>query len=622
MTVVFVSYARKDRARIEPLVRYVSGLVDEVWWDDRLVAGESFTEETERRLNEADRVLVVWTANSVRSKWVLDEAAVGRDADKLVPVSLDGQLPPLGFRHVHCTDFSDWRGEADVKCAIALKAALTGAASRPPPTPSERAGALDAAQRRRLWLLAFGVLAICGVALVGGLGVGLVSILSQRAQDKPSIAAATADLIAGRTPDDPEAAAAKLAVEAIRGSDRAEDRAALSSFAAGDQERALDILEKLAVDLERSGDKRAAAETYTRVGAIALLSDQARGLAARRKAIELSPESLPAFQGLFFDLYLMRGYSTAVSFAEEVVARPGVSERMKGFAYAHLAIVATDSLRDETLAEENIARVRAIAARSSDPLLETAAHYAQATLDWRRDRLADAENAANAAKAIKLEGPAVFPAEVIMARIRYAQGDWEEAFNIGFENLERRRKSVMFLPTPLVQITCFSGLYIGEVARAAPYCESQEGRTDPTGGAGFRIVAGELALARGDVDRARSELAASRALGGGGDAGSAGEPARIAAAQLRLEAGITAAEGKFDDAQSLIWRYNDAVAGEPNARSLKAAALRRLAMWAIAAGAPERACDPLESSGELYAEISGRAGAQAVAALRRKAACG
>jgi hypothetical protein len=54
------------------------------------------------------------------------------------------------------------------------------------------------------------------------------------------------------------------------------------------------------------------------------LSDQGRGLPARRKALELSPESLPAFQGLFFDLFLLRGYEAAVAFAEEVTARPDV----------------------------------------------------------------------------------------------------------------------------------------------------------------------------------------------------------------------------------------------------------------------------------------------------------
>lgn len=139
MTNVFVSYSRTDKARVEPLVAFIDEIVGEVWWDDRLVSGESFTEETERRLNEADFVVVVWTPTSARSKWVLDEAAVGRDAGKLLPVSLDGQIPPLGFRHVHTTDFSAWNGTPDDKCARALKAALlrarTDRAAEAPTSP-------------------------------------------------------------------------------------------------------------------------------------------------------------------------------------------------------------------------------------------------------------------------------------------------------------------------------------------------------------------------------------------------------------------------------------------------------------------------------------------------------
>jgi predicted nucleotide-binding protein len=66
MTNAFISYSRADRARVEPLVKLVGECVDEVWWDDRFVAGESFTEETERRLNEANYIVVVWTPTSVR----------------------------------------------------------------------------------------------------------------------------------------------------------------------------------------------------------------------------------------------------------------------------------------------------------------------------------------------------------------------------------------------------------------------------------------------------------------------------------------------------------------------------------------------------------------------------
>jgi hypothetical protein len=592
----------------------LDGFFDEVWWDDRLVAGESFTEETERRLNEADYVVVVWTPTSARSKWVLDEAAVGRDAGKLIPVSFDGQMPPLGFRHVHCTDFSAWKGAATDKCATALREGMTRGRADDAPTPAPTRPTLLATLRRKRATV---------VTVAGALAaiLAVAALVALKPGRPASIAEVAADLIAGRAPDDPYAAQAKRAVEAISGSRRAEDRAALSSFAAGDEAGALDILEKLAGDLEQAGDIAAAAETLTRVGAIALLSDQGRGLAARRKAFELSPESLPAFQGLFFDLFLLRGYEASVAFAEEVIARPGVSDRLKGYAYTHLAIIAMDARRDERLADEQIARVRALADRTKDRLLEAATHYASATVDWRRDRLAEAEREVNAADAILSDGARVFASEVVWARIKFAQGDWAGAFAVGRSTLEARSKAGAFLPTPLVRITCRSGLFLGEIEKAAPICQAQRGSSDFTGGSSFRIVAAELAAARGDLDKARSELAAARALGGEAGAGGAGDLTEIFAEQLRVEAAIAAAAGDLDAAQSLVWRYIDASANEPNAKSLKAAALRLYGLWAIGEGAPERACGPLKESGELYAAVGGAAGAKAVADARKAAKC-
>jgi tetratricopeptide (TPR) repeat protein len=53
--------------------------------------------------------LALWSADSVQSAWVRDEAAFGRDAGKLIPFSLDGTAPPLGFRGFQSIDLSKWR---------------------------------------------------------------------------------------------------------------------------------------------------------------------------------------------------------------------------------------------------------------------------------------------------------------------------------------------------------------------------------------------------------------------------------------------------------------------------------------------------------------------------------
>jgi adenylate cyclase len=73
----------------------------EVWWDRNLHGGSRFSDEIDKALKDAAVVLVLWTEASVKSAWVQDEAAEGRDTERLVPVSLDGCRPPLGFRQFH-----------------------------------------------------------------------------------------------------------------------------------------------------------------------------------------------------------------------------------------------------------------------------------------------------------------------------------------------------------------------------------------------------------------------------------------------------------------------------------------------------------------------------------------
>jgi adenylate cyclase len=55
----------------------------------------------------------MWTDASVESAWVQDEAAEGRDTERLVPVSLNGCRPPLGFRQFHTIELGAWKGDGD-----------------------------------------------------------------------------------------------------------------------------------------------------------------------------------------------------------------------------------------------------------------------------------------------------------------------------------------------------------------------------------------------------------------------------------------------------------------------------------------------------------------------------
>ncbi len=91
----------------------------EVWWDRHIQGGSRFSTEIDRELKSAEAVVVLWSKASVESAWVQDEAAEGRDSGRLVPVSLDGSRPPLGFRQFHTVELADWnwrwraRGDLD-----------------------------------------------------------------------------------------------------------------------------------------------------------------------------------------------------------------------------------------------------------------------------------------------------------------------------------------------------------------------------------------------------------------------------------------------------------------------------------------------------------------------------
>ena len=121
---VFLSYARADRARVARLAEALTGAGLTVWWDTAIETGSQFSEDIERELDAADVVVVVWSAASVKSTWVRDEAGHGRDRGRLLPVQIDGTLPPLGFRQFQSTDLSDWKGRAGDARIAGLAAAI------------------------------------------------------------------------------------------------------------------------------------------------------------------------------------------------------------------------------------------------------------------------------------------------------------------------------------------------------------------------------------------------------------------------------------------------------------------------------------------------------------------
>lgn len=86
---VFISYARPDRERVEALTARLKSQGYQVWWDDEIVPGEFFDERISDAIDEAHAVVVLWSKNSYKSRWVRWEATQGLKSGKLVPVVTD-----------------------------------------------------------------------------------------------------------------------------------------------------------------------------------------------------------------------------------------------------------------------------------------------------------------------------------------------------------------------------------------------------------------------------------------------------------------------------------------------------------------------------------------------------
>ncbi len=133
---LFLSYARADRARAERLAAALSKAGYTLWWDAMIEGGAQFAASIRTALEQADAVVVLWSQHSLDSDWVRDEAALGRDRHRLVPLTLDGVEPPLGFRQYQAIDLSRWRGQATAKEIAAIGRAIAAVTGNAPPTPA------------------------------------------------------------------------------------------------------------------------------------------------------------------------------------------------------------------------------------------------------------------------------------------------------------------------------------------------------------------------------------------------------------------------------------------------------------------------------------------------------
>lgn len=112
VTDIYISCALMDRVRSERLVRTLESLGWKVWGDWDASSRKTDPKASTGALRSARCVVVLWSADSIKSGWVRDEARAGMRRRVLVPVRIDPIEPPRGFRSVQATDLVSWDGNA------------------------------------------------------------------------------------------------------------------------------------------------------------------------------------------------------------------------------------------------------------------------------------------------------------------------------------------------------------------------------------------------------------------------------------------------------------------------------------------------------------------------------
>jgi hypothetical protein len=160
MAKLFISYASDDRNFVDGLAAALGLAGHDVWFDRDLNAG-SFRDQIVAQLTQADVAIVVWSARSKQSRYVIDEAerAVARGVS--LPVRIDDSDLPLGFGGLQTFNLSSWSGQADDPKFMVILDQIDKILKNP--TPLHARPAVPFATRSLL--LAISLAAICAPAL-------------------------------------------------------------------------------------------------------------------------------------------------------------------------------------------------------------------------------------------------------------------------------------------------------------------------------------------------------------------------------------------------------------------------------------------------------------------------
>lgn len=110
MADVFISYSQANNETANGLAQSLKAKGYDVWWDTSLLAGQRSDDVIRSELLKSKSVLVIWTAESIKSDYVRMEAGIGYAWNKLIPLCVaDLQIGeiPAAFRQLETADVSD-----------------------------------------------------------------------------------------------------------------------------------------------------------------------------------------------------------------------------------------------------------------------------------------------------------------------------------------------------------------------------------------------------------------------------------------------------------------------------------------------------------------------------------
>jgi TolB-like protein len=110
---IFLSYNRDDLLTARRFAVAFEREGFSVWWDQTINPGEVYDRVTEKALQDAKAVVVLWSKRSVESHWVRAEATQAHSNGTLVPVMIENCKRPIMFELTQTAELSHWKGNAD-----------------------------------------------------------------------------------------------------------------------------------------------------------------------------------------------------------------------------------------------------------------------------------------------------------------------------------------------------------------------------------------------------------------------------------------------------------------------------------------------------------------------------